>query len=298
MIDAVIRKLERIDKKLSLEVMRPPEPDYIAQTPGVATWFDTWKGLNTNRPVPWDPYLLKRFKAFAKALGDHTVPDAAKDGELTPLRDHPVLTNINLAIPGAHAAIRNPVQFRLINMPGYSRENFKNAVLVDLYAVTGNFPKKFGYIGFWDVKDKSRVPTLWEEIRAMILAEFDGSKNPRIGFFQENLAASKDTVTGVITGTPVPTFAAALHLSRDSTFTMFQMLQSWKNPFSNPEKTANTIPADAIKYAYETYRCAYFEIYVADLDERNYWPSFPKGTFSSLKQTCSISSGLTPCLAI
>jgi len=154
MIDAVIRKLEPIGKKLSLEVMRPPEPAYIAQTAGVATWFDTHKGLN------------------------------------------------------------------------------------------------------------------------MILAEFDGSKNPRLGFFQENLAASKDTVTGVITGFPKTNFATPLSSSKDRTFTMFQMLQSWNNPFGDPAKTANTIPADAIKYAYETYGCAYFEIYVADLDDQDYWPSF------------------------
>lgn len=189
MIDAVVKKLQAIGKKLSLEMMRPPEPAYLVERSGALTWFDTWRDLNTVRPAPWDPYTLERFKALARAMAEHPVPDSTKGGTKTRLRDHPVLANINFGIPGAHAAIRSPVQFRLIDMPGYTREKFKSAVLESLYAMTGNFPAKAAYIGFWTVQD-GQSPALWEDIQSAIHSEFDGIRNPRVGFFQENLAAS------------------------------------------------------------------------------------------------------------
>ncbi|MGH9673277.1 MAG: hypothetical protein ACRD44_08850 [Bryobacteraceae bacterium] len=254
-------------------MMRQQEPAYLGEMSGALTWFDTWRDLNAVRPAPWDPYTLERFKALARAMAEHPVPDSTKGGSKTRLRDHPVIANVNFGIPGAHAAIRSPVQFRLIDMPGYTREKFKSAVLESLHAMTDNFPSKAAYIGFWTVQD-GQSPALWEEIQSAIHSEFDGIRNPKVGFFQENLAASKDSSTGAITGTPRTTFAAPLYLSRDQTPILFQALQAWNNPFSNPAQTANTTPADALQFAYDTYRAKYFELYVNDLDDRKYWDSF------------------------
>ncbi|MGH9845324.1 MAG: hypothetical protein ACREEM_41960, partial [Blastocatellia bacterium] len=285
MIDHVIAKLEPIGKKLSLEIMRPPEPGYIARTPGVTTWEDKDTRYDDDRDpstplyraVPWDPFLLERFERLMKALSDHLAPDASQGGKLAPLRDHPALANLNPALPGTHAAIRNPVppnSIRVADMPGYTRDAFKNAVLRDLHAAVDNFPNQYVYEGFWDVRDNTASPLLWQAIRDMILAEFDGVKNPRVGFFQENLAASKDLATGLVTGIPNPQVAQALSTSGDSTYIAFQALQGWRNPFNDPAKTANTTPADAMKFAYDNYGATYFEIYVGDLDFAGYAAGF------------------------
>ncbi len=274
MIDKVVATLQPIGKTLSLEMMRPPEPPYIARTPGVAIWRDTWRDLNVDRPVPWDPFLLGRFAALARAMADHPVPDASRGGAPTPFRDHPVLANVNLGIPGTHAAIRNPVEFRLIDMPGYSRAQLINAIRVDLQAVTDNFPAKSAYVGFWPIEDGTRPPTSWEEIRDMIHREFDGVSNPRVAFFQENLAITKDLSTGTVRGLPSTTQAAPLFSSKNVTSTAFQMLQAWNNPFQDAAKTANTVPTDAVAYAWTTFNTSYFEVYAVDLDDRRYWDSF------------------------
>ena len=50
-------------------------------------------------------------------------------------------------------------------MPGYSRTNFVNAVLTNLYDATANFPGKFVQVGFWTVQDANTSQPLWEEIR-------------------------------------------------------------------------------------------------------------------------------------
>lgn len=285
MIDHVVAKLEPIGKKLSLEIMRPPEPGYIARTPGVTTWEDKDTRYDDDRDpstplyraVPWDPFLLERFERLMKALSDHLLPDASQSGKLVPLRDHPALANLNPALPGTHAAIRNPVppnSIRVADMPGYTRDAFKDAVLRDLHAAVDNFPNQYVYEGFWDVRDNTASPLLWQAIRDLILTEFDGVKNPRVGFFQENLATSKDPATGVVTGIPNPQVAQALSASRDSTYIAFQALQGWRNPFNDPAKTANTTPADAMKFAYDNYGATYFEIYVGDLDFAGYAAGF------------------------
>ena len=273
MVDQVVQRLQAIGKKLSLEVIRPPEPSYIVETPGVATWFDTWKEIDTRRPVPWDPYTLARFEAFVRALAEHRIPDATKGGALTRLREHAVLANVNFGIPGAHAAIRDPVEFRIMDMPGYTREKFKDAVLRYLRAITDNFPEQAPYVGFWTVQDRAQ-PALWEEIRTAILSEFDGVRRPRMGFFQENLAASRDPATGAVFGTPQTSFAATLYQSRNQTPILFQALQGWNTPFMTEAKTANATPSDGIQFAYETYYARYVELYVSDLDDPRYWPSF------------------------
>jgi len=266
-IDYIISKLESIGKKLTIISLL--DPDYIITAPGVTTWtyIDPVRGNPIVRAVPWDPYLLQRFRAFTKALGDHLVPVG---GVPTPLRDHPVLANFHVGIPGL-GPIRE-AGFEISNIPGYTRQNLLDAIKASLHAATDEFPNKCVSVGFWRVTDTVSSPELWEDIRVMILNEFDGVKNPKVGFFQDNLAASKDLDTGAITGYPNVDFARPLYLSKDSTHIMFQALTSWLNPFTGADKVANATPSDGIEYAYETYNAAYFELYVPDLDNPEYQP--------------------------
>jgi hypothetical protein len=50
----------------------------------------------------------------------------------------------------------------------------------------------------------------------------------------------------------------------------FQALTSWRAPFTGSSNTTNATPADGLDYAFKTYGCAYFELYVDDLD----WPAY------------------------
>jgi hypothetical protein len=211
-----------------------PEPTYIIETPGVQTWTDVDENPNTRsfyRPVHGIP-TPKTARAFEKALANHQVRDAAANGALKPC-GITVLTNLNFGIAGL-GAIRETGEELSTDFLGYSRGKLKDAVLKSLHALTDNFPSKNVYVGFWKVTDATTSPQLWEELRTTILKEFDGVKNPKVGFWQENLAASENVTTGIITGYPNTTFAAPLYRSQDSTHIMFQMLESWVRPARDP----------------------------------------------------------------
>src|SRR5581483_2678045 len=226
-IDHIIAKLDSIGQKLTLLLggTDSAEPAYIASTPGVRTWIDrdSKTGTSVVRAVPWDPFLLDRFSAFTKALGDHLVPSAAAGGRLTPLRDHPVLANINFGVAGL-GEIRDR-SVKIADIPGYTRQNLTGAVNQSLHAQVDEFPNKFVAVGLWNVTDSTPSPVLWQDISVTILNEFDGTKNPRVGFFEDNLAASKNLNTGAVTGYPSTDFAPPLFFSKNVTFIMLQALQ-------------------------------------------------------------------------
>jgi len=265
LIDAIIAKLiQKGEKKLTLLIGNAgsQEPAYIAAHPGVTTrdWVDTKTNSTYPRAVPWDPYLQERLVVFTEALANHLVPDTS--GTMVPLRDHPILDQVDLGLAGL-GRIRNEKGIAISSLPGYTRQNLINAVLANLHAATDKFPKKFTSVGLWNVTDQTASPALWDDLRLAILGEFDGVKNPRVGFFQENLAASIDLDTGELTGTPSTAFAAPLYLSKDQTFIVFQALETW----GKSDKTANTTPPDGINYGYTTYGSLYYELYVNDVDD-------------------------------
>ncbi len=267
MIENIIRKLDLLGQKLSMGI-RPAEPSYIVENEGVASWFDSDPHVNRWRPVPWDPFLLQRMEKFIQALAEHEI-DGMK------LKDHPVLSTVNLGIMGAHVAIRDPIAVKIEDMPGYSRDNFKHAVLTNLRAATNNFPGKFVQIGFWKVRDSVGSPALWEEVRCIVLDEFDGARNPRVGFWMDNLAAARmDAAADQVIGFPAPEFAAPLLTSQNNTWISFQALTSWTAPFTGENKVAGAEPADGMRFAFDKYGSTYFEIYVRDIDDERYRPGF------------------------
>jgi hypothetical protein len=285
-IDHIVGRLEPLGLKLNLALTRG-EPVWLAETPGVVTWFDAHLRINRERPVPWDPFLLQRLPIFIKALSNHQVWSSTL-GRFVALRDHPVLTGINFGIMGSGGGIRNPTDGPPIaHMPGYSRTKFKNAVLQNLHAATDNFPQQAPVVGFWKVQDSNRNPYLWEDLRQMILTAFDGVQNPKVGFFQENLAASRKTADGAILGSPTADYAAPLYKSRDVTFSALQALQSWAQPFRDPKKTAYTVPSDAIQYAYETFNMRYVELYSGDLDTAVQQPGWDDALMQWGDELCS-----------
>ena len=267
-ISNILAQLTPLGLKLSL-ILTPFDPPYIAATPGVSTWAGEDRlGNPLTRPVPWDPYLLQQRAKFLAALATNVFGGHA-------LRDHPSLAVIDPYLPGGFTGIRDPNELPLRNLPGYTRSNLLFAVQSELRALTTNFPGKFVQIGCWKIQDNENAAyggvEAWEYLRQQLLAEFDGVTRPRVGFFMENLAASRPAPGAEpVTGYPVVDFGAALHRSQTNTWSGLQALTSWLQPFTGPDKVAHGTPADGIRYAFENYGATYFELYVPDIDHAPY----------------------------
>jgi len=264
LIDWNVRRLTVAGKKLSLLFMNT-DPAWLAETPGTTTWFDASTGVNRLRAVPWDPFLLTRFEVFLHALAEHTI-DGVK------FKDHPVLAVVNAGLAGAKLAIRDPSPVLLRTMSNYSRANLTDAVLRNLRAAVTNFPAQFVQIGFWPITENQTTPALWEDLRQAILSEFNGVTRPRVGFWMENLSASRPAPgQDPVTGRPVTSFGGPLYLSQTNTWANFQALTSWLRPFNNFDSSVtNATPADGIGYAFTTYGSTYLELYVNDVDAPGY----------------------------
>jgi len=271
-VDSVIARLEPLGQKLTFSLFASA-PEYILNDPNVETFLGVGSRAGGSqdelRPVTWDSTALSRYEAFAQALANYMVPDAAAGGQLVPLKDHSVLTQITASVLGL-GFIRDKEQ-RLVSSSGYQREKFIHAVLRSVHAIVDNFPNKFTYVGFFSMKDQTSTPALDEVLLDSLTMEFDGVKNSLVGLFQENLACS----------TPIPTFAWALDREQHNRPILFQMLQGWKNPFSDPNKTDpcltdSTGPDVGMQYAFDTFNSRYFEVYTPDLDFEPFHTAFQR----------------------
>jgi dienelactone hydrolase len=264
MISNILARLQPLGQKLSLIII-PNDPPYVAATPGVTTWVDQDQSGNPlTRAVPWDPFLLQQRAKFLAALA------AGQFGGLA-LSNHPTLQVINPYLAGGFTGIRDPVVAQLRNLPGYSRSNLLNAVQSELRALTASFPGKFVQLGFWKVLDGENGAygnvDCWEYLRRQLLAEFDGLTKPRVGFFMENLGASRPAPgQDPVTGYPVTGFGTPMFLSQTNTWNGFQALTSWHQPFTGATQVTNGTPADGIRFGFETYGATYFELYASDID--------------------------------
>jgi hypothetical protein len=278
-IDHIVQKLDLIDKKLTvLFGAYTVEPSYIAAHPGVSTYSftDPLSNISYIRAVPYDGYLLQRFRVFLSALANHKVYSKTA-GTLVALKNHPVLSNIATNIPGL-GAIRNVNGLNVAvsaSLPGYSRSKFADSILAAMKIQTDNFPAKNVFIpSYKNINDNINSPALSAHLRTRLLETFNDIKNPKISFWQENLAGFTDPATNTFTGLPTTTFATPLYDLGSSAYTMFQMLQGWTSPFLDPAKAAGSTPFDAMCYAYKTYGALYFEVYVSDIDHIAYQSGF------------------------
>lgn len=274
------------DQHLSI-IITPDDPAYIAATSGVQTWSDA--GLT--RATPWDPYLRQRRRAMLAAMGSVTTGGVA-------LRHDPRLHVLDPYLPGGFTGIRDPNSTPMRNLPGYTRQKFLEAVQDELSSLQNEFPGKFVQIGFWPQTDNENanyggvVAADW--IRQQLLAEFNGVMRPRVGFFMENLAAKRNgPFLDPYSATPVTGFATQEFAARDATWNGFQMLGSWTRPFNDGHVT-NTLygsPADALEYAFNTYRAEYHEVYIGDIDNSAMQPMLQAWhDFYSTTLTTSVSS--------
>lgn len=249
-------------QRLSL-IITPDEPTYIAAG-AAATWSDTSVKPTRTRAVPWDEFQRAHRRALIAALGQAFASD-------------PRVDILDPYLPGGFTGIRDPTAKKIYSMPGYTRENYLAAIQDELRALQDSFPTRYVQIGFWPVTDLYNSTydgaSLSEWLRPRLLAEFDGNTRPRVGFFMENLAATRPAA-GIdpYSSTPINTYASALYAARNLTWNSFQMLGCWVRPFNDNhvDNTLNGTPNDAIEAAYNTYGSQYTEVYNADIDEDSF----------------------------
>jgi hypothetical protein len=118
---------------------------------------------------------------------------------------------------------------------------------------------------------------MWQWIYQAITEEFDGVERPRIGFFQENLAATRPSVAPdyvnpsggpPFTLTPNTNFVPSTVLGNTNNWMGFQALTPWSSPFHTDHvtNTLNGTPFDGLNGEYNTFSGYYAEIYPQDLD--------------------------------
>ncbi len=259
------------NQKLSLIVSGLPA--WVVTLPGITTW--TGGTPVVTKPRPWDDIAQERLRLFLVALGNHLV-----DG--VPLRDHPRLAALNVAIPGLSHGIRDP-EIKIRDIPGYARTNMNLAVLRHLTNVTDNFPAVPLNLGFWTYVDQQDATfgnvTPWEQLRQEILAVHNGVARKRIGFWMENLAANRPAAdTDPWSGLPNTSFAAPEFLSQSQAFIGYQSLGSWAKPFNDAhvDNDLNGSPEDGMDYGFNIFQCRYFEVYQADVDFASYAAEFQR----------------------
>ncbi|MDD5138733.1 MAG: dienelactone hydrolase family protein [Verrucomicrobiales bacterium] len=262
------------NQKLSLLIGSGVLPPWLLTLPGVTNW--TAGTPSVTAPLPWNAVAQERYRLLLVALGNLVVDGA-------PLRNHPRFAAIDAWIPGLKSGIRDPDQIKIRNMADYSRSNMEHCVLTHLANVTDNFPNVPVQIGFWTYVDNQDASfggvTPWEQLRQVILTNFNGVARPRVGFWMENLAANRPAAeTDPWAGLPTTTFTAPLFLSQSNTFVGFQVLGSWSRPFdaAHVDNLLNGTPEDGMDYGFNTFQCRYYEQYQADVDFANYAAEFQR----------------------
>ena len=266
-IDDFVLALDEVGQHLSLTVFSQRVPDYILDTPGVIQYESVNQnnnGSSYTTAVPWGDVALERYQVFMRALGDHLVWSIAADREV-PLREHPVLKVIGAQIMGL-GGLRDPLN-AIASQPSYSRALFTAASIDSLAIAVDEFPQQSVHVAVFGIADDVDSPPLDDHIVNELSAVFNSNEQPQLGFFAENLACDSPS-----TGNNY------LFQQQDVTFTMFQMLQAWLDPFKDPAKTNScktetTGPDVAMAYAFENFNSRYFEVYPIDLGNALYAPA-------------------------
>jgi hypothetical protein len=292
---------------LSLNLVE--EPCYIATHEGVLTWCDisrqnngctSCQGTGTLRALPWDTYLQQQRLIFLQQLAAHQLPSG------NTVAKEPRIPIINPNLPGGDTGIRelNGQIFSTTTLPSYTRAGLLNAVQTELRTLVKLFSTKQIHIGLFTVEDdwyyNNIGDSLWHYLYDQLTKEFNGTKKPRVHFFQEDLAATRAsaapdyipyTATNNKTAysfTPghcqLPSFSftcgnftvtcdpLSICPPSDSEYNngiTFQANTPWSSPFAAGDKVTKTLngtPSDGMEAAFNNYLNTYLEVYQGDLD--------------------------------
>jgi dienelactone hydrolase len=286
-LDHLLARVAARHQKLSWIIMPTPavsaEPAYVLAN--AATWMDL---DGVKRALPWDAFVIARYQAFFNALAAHRVADPAQGGALVPLGEHSAFYAINVTFPGVPNLALRDKRDAIVDIPGYTRAAFQNAIVAYLRAARAAFPRQHIHFGFWKFRTDADAGEAWLTLQNRIQAEFGNT----VGVFMDNLAAARACVgCDPYTGLPVTDFAAPLVIAKANTYTAFQALTSWSNPSGDaPDKVQNGTPMDGIDFAFSAYNSRYVELYVNDVD-RTDWHAGLRAAAATLVAT---RTGSTP----
>ncbi len=252
--------------KLTLALFNQEVPQYVLNSSqNTYTTDATGASGSVLTVLPWDSTGLQHFRNFVHALAEYKVYDAMS-GQTVAFRDHPALGQIDAGILGMQS-YRDIRSFAVVANAGYTREKFVQAVLDCVHAVRDEFPNKNVYMGFFSMDDDTRSPSLDSEVLAAMKSEFDGVKNPHVGFFQELLRGDapsmngdygKNLLTGGLNGSPV----------------LFQACSPWINKSLCTFTAGDDTPENGFNNGYNNYGALYYEMYAADLAEPSWQSMF------------------------
>lgn len=252
--------------KLTLALFNQEVPQYVLNSSqNTFTTDAAGAGGSVLTVLPWDPTGLQAFRNFVHALAEYKVYDAVS-GQTVAFRDHPALGQIDAGILGMQS-YRDISSFTVVANPGYTREKFIQAVLDCLHAVRDEFPNKNVYMGFFSMDDNTRTPSLDSQVLAAITNEFDGVKNPRVGFFQELLRGDAPSMNGDYGKNLLSGGAAGCPI-------LFQACSPWINKSLCTFTAGDDTPENGFENGYNNYGALYYEMYAADLAESSWQPMF------------------------
>jgi dienelactone hydrolase len=258
LISSAIAQLQPLGKKLTVEIFSTSPPAYVVAGAG-ETWNFSTGSTTVQNPVPWDSFAQNAWRNFMQALANFSVADSAQGGALVALSQHPTLAQMDAPVVGLQG-IRD-LSNTLRGLASYNRSTFVDAVVNSVHSSRDAFAGKFGFLAYFSMTDTQNASnggqTLDQSLLARLFTEFNSGGSPKLGYFQENLGDS----------TPTPTGLGKVLLDESArTYTLFQALTSWTNPFTNPSAVASGNPATGISFAYNTYGTTYFELYTGDID--------------------------------
>ena len=262
-LDALIKKLETVGQKMSLELFVLKPPAWLINDPAVVTYEHFNKGT---QPVPWDTTAMSKWSDLLTAYATHPV-ELGDTGQFVPLAEHPVLEMVNAPVVGLSSfrdvGRTNPAA-ALVSHVDYDRQKFLDAAKESILASREAFPDQNSFVGYFGMSDDENAlfggMTLEQSILQMLDVNFDGADGPlpALGLFQELLSDAG----------PNPGSKIDIAQQQLDTFVIFQALSAWTSPF-NPNhvpKVTSMNPATGIELAYNNFGSTFFEIYPADIN--------------------------------
>lgn len=261
----IVSRLAAIDKKFSWIIM-PDLPRYLSQDRQISSYI----AGGTLRPLPWDPELLERYRAFLTAAANHKIADPKAGGQLVKLKDHSAFALFHPTFPGTPSgAIRDEGGINVSSVPGFTRDKLINDNIIPVMNITkALFPKQLTFVSLWPIHDDNRRQPLWQEIEAAL------SRYSKTGLWMDNLAASRPCPScSNYRGFPAASWAQHL-ANTNGLLTGFQMLGSWDRPFNinHVPKLRFGRPTDGIEHGIRAFNATYFEVYVWDVDNPVWQP--------------------------
>jgi len=254
-VTQAVTDLQAIDKKLSIMVFAITVPEYVLRDSETLCCQSIPAGdPNQIVPVLWDSAARAWFRAFMKALANHEIMDTST-GLMTKFCDHPTLAGLRVGVIG----LKGLDDTRVVDHPTYTRAGFIAGALDDIHSVQDVFPTKPCWVELRTLYDSTPVPRLDEALIDAIGAEFDGTPNPHVGVFIEQLRGDAPLV-GIQQGINL----LDAHNNWGCPVNL-QACGSWLNHAPCSWTGGDDIPSNGFTFGYNNYGSVYYEIYKSDL---------------------------------